>query len=100
MAGCWVNPKTTTVNWLCTRFSLCQFKPEHELNPDTLAAYKANGLRVVPEVVYSPWATEEHMAETGTKAEAWRIDLLAIRLKGDNTYFLPFNKGTSEGGAH
>lgn len=23
-----------------TRFSLCQFKPEHDLNPDTLARYK------------------------------------------------------------
>jgi type I restriction enzyme R subunit len=147
-----------------TRFSLCQFKPEHELNPDTLAAYKANRLRVVPELVYSPWATEEHLAETGTKAKAWRIDLvlfvnglpvvtlelksefkqavqkaikqykttrfaidpitkkpeplltfkrgalvhfavsqyevyMATRLEGDNTYFLPFNKGTREGGA-
>ncbi|MFB1036999.1 MAG: type I restriction endonuclease, partial [Sinobacterium sp.] len=147
-----------------TRFSLCQFKPEHELNPDTLAAYKANRLRVVPELVYSPWATEEHLAETGTKAKAWRIDLvlfvnglpvatlelksefkqavqnaikqykttrfavdpitkkpeplltfkrgalvhfavsqyevyMATRLEGDNTYFLPFNKGTAEGGA-
>jgi type I restriction enzyme R subunit len=147
-----------------TRFSLCQFKPEHELNPYTLAAYKANRLRVVPELVYSPWATEEHMAETGTKAKAWRIDLvlfvnglpvatlelksefkqavqnaikqykttrfatdpitkkpeplltfkrgalvhfavsqyevyMATRLEGNDTYFLPFNKGTSEGGA-
>ncbi len=39
-----------------TRFSLCQFKPEHDLNPDTLARYKKNRLRVVPELVYSPWA--------------------------------------------
>jgi type I restriction enzyme R subunit len=147
-----------------TRFSLCQFKPEHELNPDTLAAYKANRLRVVPELVYSPWATEEHLAETGTKSKAWRIDLvlfvnglpvvtlelksefkqavqnaikqykntrfaidpitkkpeplltfkrgalvhfavsqyevyMATRLEGNDTYFLPFNKGTREGGA-
>ena len=59
-----------------TRFSLCQFKPEHELNPDTLARYAKNRLRVVPELVYSPWATEEHLAETGTKAKAWRIDLV------------------------
>lgn len=29
-----------------TRFSLCQFKPEHDLNPDTLARYPAcNGTR-------------------------------------------------------
>ncbi|WP_297292149.1 hypothetical protein, partial [Oceanicoccus sp.] len=48
-----------------TRFSLCQFKPEHDLNPDTLERYKKNSLRVVPELVYSPWATEEHFVETG-----------------------------------
>ena len=147
-----------------TRFTLCQFKPEHELNPDTLARYAKNRLRVVPELVYSPWATEEHLAETGTKAKAWRIDLvlfvnglpiatlelksefkqacenaikqykktrlpidpetkkpeplltfkrgalvhfavsqyevyMATRLEGDDTYFLPFNKGTKDGGA-
>ena len=147
-----------------TRFSLCQFKPEHDLNPDTLARYEKNRLRVVPELVYSPWASEEHLLETGTKAKAWRIDLvlfvnglpivtlelksefkqaiqnaikqykttrfaidpatkkpeplltfkrgalvhfavsqyevyMATRLLGDETYFLPFNKGTKEGGA-
>jgi len=59
-----------------TRFSLCQFKPEHDLNPDTLAKYKQNRLRIVPELVYSPWATEKHLSETGTKAKAWRIDLV------------------------
>lgn len=147
-----------------TRFSLCQFKPEHDLNPETLARYQKNRLRVVPEVVYSPWATEEHLAETGAKAKAWRIDLvlfvnglpvvtlelksefkqavqnaihqykttrfpvdpitkkpeplltfkrgalvhfavsqyevyMATRLEGENTFFLPFNKGTRDGGA-
>lgn len=147
-----------------TRFSLCQFKPEHDLNPDTLARYQKNRCRVVPELVYSPWATEEHLAETGSKAKAWRIDLvlfvnglpvatlelksefkqavqnaikqykttrfpvdpitkkpeplltfkrgalvhfavsqyevyMTTRLEGDNTYFLPFNKGTHDGGA-
>jgi len=147
-----------------TRFSLCQFKPEHDLNPDTLARYKQNRCRVVPELVYSPWATEEHLAQTGTKAKAWRIDLvlfvnglpiatlelksefkqavqnaikqykttrfaidpatkksepllsfkrgalvhfavsqyevyMATKLEGEDTYFLPFNKGTKEGGA-
>lgn len=147
-----------------TRFSLCQFKPEHDLNPETLVRYQKNRCRVVPELVYSPWATAEHMAETGTKANAWRIDLvlfvnglpvatlelksefkqavynaikqykttrlpidpatkkpeplltfkrgalvhfavsqyevyMATRLEGANTYFLPFNKGTQEGGA-
>lgn len=147
-----------------TRFSLCQFKPEHDLNPDTLARYKQNRLRVVPELVYSPWATEEHEAETGVRAKKWRIDLvlfvnglpvatlelksefkqavqnaikqykttrfaidpstkkpeplltfkrgalvhfavsqyevyMATRLEGENTFFLPFNKGTKDGGA-
>jgi type I restriction enzyme R subunit len=150
-----------------TRFSLCQFAPEHDLNPDTLARYQQNRLRVVPELVYSPWANQTnpaHLAETGTQAKAWRIDLvlfvngipvatlelksefkqavhnamkqyrttrlpidpvtkkpepllsfkrgalvhfavsqyevyMATRLEGDETYFLPFNKGTTEGGA-
>lgn len=58
------------------RFSLCQFKPEHELNPDTLARYTQNRLRLVPELVYSPWATEEHEVETGKRARKWRIDLV------------------------
>ncbi|MFH2128741.1 MAG: DEAD/DEAH box helicase family protein [bacterium] len=147
-----------------TRFSLCQFKPEHDLNPDTLARYKKNRLRVVPELVYSPWATAEQLAETGVKAKAWRIDLvlfvnglpiatlelksefkqaveravkqykttrlpvdpvarkpepllsfkrgalvhfavsqyevfMTTRLEGPETWFLPFNKGTIDGGA-
>ena len=59
-----------------TRFNLCQFKPEHDLNPQTLANYQKNRCRVVPELVYSPWASAEHLAETGVKAKAWRIDLV------------------------
>lgn len=147
-----------------TRFSLCQFKPEHDLNPDTLARYSQNRLRIVPELVYSPWASDAHALETGSKAKKWRIDLvlfvnglpvatlelksefkqavqnaitqykttrfaidpetkkpeplltfkrgalvhfavsqyevcMATRLEGNDTYFLPFNKGTAEGGA-
>lgn len=157
-----------------TRFSLCQFKPEHDLNPDTLARYKANRLRVVPELVYSPWAddwknNESQAALSGSASEQkhakrWRIDLvlfvnglpvatlelksefkqdvknaikqykttrlaidpatkkpeplltfkrgalvhfavsqyevyMATKLEGDNTFFLPFNKGTQDGGA-
>ncbi len=147
-----------------TRFTLCQFKPEHDLNPDTLARYQKNRLRVVPELVYSPWATDEHEAETGVRAKKWRIDLvlfvnglpiatlelksemkqsvhnalkqykttrfaidpatkkpeplltfkrgalvhfavsqyevyMTTRLEGENTFFLPFNKGTKDGGA-
>lgn len=147
-----------------TRFSLCQFKPEHDLNPDTLARYAKNRLRVVPELVYSPWATEAELAATGTQAKAWRIDLvlfvngipvatmelksefkqaadraikqykttrlpvdpatkkpeplltfkrgalvhfavsqyevaMTTRLAGEATVFLPFNRGTKDGGA-
>ncbi|MCP3942963.1 MAG: type I restriction endonuclease subunit R [Desulfobacteraceae bacterium] len=147
-----------------TRFNLCQFKPEHDLNPDTLQRYEKNRLRVVPELIYSPWATKEHLEKTGKKAKAWRIDLvlfvngipvatlelksefkqavhnavkqykttrlpkdpvtrkpeplltfkrgalvhfavsqyevyMTTRLAGEDTFFLPFNKGTLEGGA-
>ncbi|MDH5327950.1 MAG: DEAD/DEAH box helicase family protein [Gammaproteobacteria bacterium] len=152
-----------------TRFSLCQFKPEHDLNPDTLARYEKNRLRVVPELVYSPWASPSPQpspagGEGAKSAKAWRIDLvlfvnglpvatmelksefkqavenaikqykttrfgidpitkkpeplltfkcgalvhfavsqyevyMTTRLEGDETYFLPFNKGTKEGGA-
>ncbi|MBY4678888.1 type I restriction endonuclease subunit R [Marinobacterium arenosum] len=147
-----------------TRFRLCQFKPDHDLNPDTLARYQKNRLRVVPELVYSPYASAEHLALTGKQAKRWRIDLvlflnglpiatlelksefkqaveravkqykqtrlpkdpatnkpeplltfkrgalvhfavsqyevyMATRLEGDDTFFLPFNKGTREGGA-
>jgi type I restriction enzyme R subunit len=146
------------------RFKLCQFKPEHDLNSDTLARYEKNRLRIVPELVYSPYATEEHLAETGKQAKKWRIDLvlfvnglpiatlelksefkqavdnaikqykftrlpkdpvtrkqeplltfkrgalvhfavsqyevyMTTHLEGGDTFFLPFNKGTKEGGA-
>ena len=146
------------------RFSLCQFMPEHTLNPATLARYKENRCRIVPELVYSPYATAEHLAETGKQAKKWRIDLvlfinglpvstlelksefkqsvdnairqykktrlpkdpetgkqeplltfkrgalvhfavsqyevhMATKLAGSDTFFLPFNKGTAEGGA-
>lgn len=146
------------------KFKLCQFKPEHDLNPDTLARYKQNRLRIVPELVYSPYAAAAHFAETGAQARKWRIDLvlfvnglpivtlelksefkqsvqsaiaqykktrlpvdpatkkpeplltfkrgalvhfavsqyevyMATKLAGPDTYFLPFNKGTKEGGA-
>nr|WP_319947068.1 DEAD/DEAH box helicase family protein [uncultured Shimia sp.] len=146
------------------KFKLCQFKPEHDLNPDTLARYKQNRLRIVPELVYSPYATDAHLAETGVQAKKWRIDLvlflnglpivtlelksefkqsvqnaitqykktrppvdpitkkpeplltfkrgalvhfavsqyevyMTTRLDGADTRFLPFNKGTKDGGA-
>ncbi|NNS06925.1 DEAD/DEAH box helicase family protein [Erwinia sp. JH02] len=146
------------------RFSLCQFKPEHNLNPETLARYQQNICRIVPELVYSPHASSSVFAETGVKAKKWRIDLvlfvnglpvatlelksefkqavqnavkqykhtrlpkdpvtnkpeplltfkrgalvhfavsqyevfMATKLAGAETFFLPFNKGTQEGGA-
>lgn len=40
------------------KISLCQFKPDHGLNPETLARYAHNRLRVVPELSYSPHARE------------------------------------------
>ncbi|WP_260295288.1 type I restriction endonuclease subunit R [Sedimenticola hydrogenitrophicus] len=158
-----------------TRFSLCQFRPEHELNPDTLARYEKNRLRVVPELVYSPWVSPAPQpsppggegvggGEEEKFAKKWRIDLvlfvnglpvatlelksefkqavenairqykttrfpidpvtkkteplltfkrgalvhfavsqyevyMATRLEGDETFFLPFNKGAAGGGA-
>jgi len=147
------------------RFSLCQFKPEHNLNPETTARYKANICRIVPEVVYSPHTSLKDGADANDKvAKRNRIDIvlfvngipvttmelksefkqavqnaitqykktrlpkdldtkkqeplltfkrgalvhfavsqyevyMTTRLAGDSTYFLPFNKGTSEGGA-
>ncbi|WP_018694294.1 type I restriction endonuclease subunit R [Algicola sagamiensis] len=145
------------------RFGLCQFKPEHHLNPETLARYQHNICRIVPELVYSPHATQEQELETGKKAKNWRIDLvlfvnglpvstlelksefkqavenaiaqykrtrrpkdpatkkpepllsfkrgalvhfavsqyevhMATKLVGEETFFLPFNKGTHDGG--
>ncbi len=145
-------------------FKLCQFKPDHGLNPDTQAMYAGNILRVVPELVYSPYATAAHLALTGAKAKPYRIDLvlfvngipvvtmelksdfkqsvenakeqykktrlpndpstnkpepvltfkrgalvhfavsqyqvhMATKLDGEHTRFLPFNKGTKDGGA-
>lgn len=147
-----------------TRFSLCQFKPEHDLNPETVARYQQNRLRVVPELVYSPWTKSTDSSENKYKAKAWRIDLvlfvnglpivtlelksefkqavqnairqykttrlpidpvtknpeplltfkrgalvhfavsqydvfMTTRLAGEDTFFLPFNKGTADGGA-
>ena len=145
------------------RFSLCQFKPEHDLNPDIIARYESNICRIVPEVVYSPH-TKAAAGSDGKTAKRNRIDIvlfinglpvvtmelksefkqsvqnaitqykqtrlpkdpdtkksepllifkrgalvhfavsqyevyMATRLAGDSTYFLPFNKGTNDGGA-
>ncbi|MEN6671207.1 DEAD/DEAH box helicase family protein [Psychrobacter sp. B38] len=149
------------------RFDLCQFKPEHSLNSQTMARYKANICRVVPEVVYSPHASLKGSPKgktDGKVAKRNRIDIvlfvnglpvttmelksefkqavqnaitqykktrlskdpdtkkpeplltfkrgalvhfavsqyevyMTTKLDGARTYFLPFNKGTIEGGA-
>ncbi|MGL1892168.1 MAG: DEAD/DEAH box helicase family protein [Spirochaetaceae bacterium] len=145
------------------KFTLCQFKPENELNEKLTDMYNSNILRVVPELVYSPWATAKELEITGKKAKSWRIDLvlfvnglpiitmelksefkqnienaikqykktrfaidpvtkkteplltfkrgalvhfavsqyevfMTTKLAGDDTYFLPFNRGTKDGG--
>lgn len=40
------------------KIRLCQFRPDHGLNPDTLNRYEGNRLRVVQELCYSPHARE------------------------------------------
>ena len=40
------------------RVRLCSFRPDHGMNADAVAQYRANRLRVVPEVSYSPHARE------------------------------------------
>lgn len=56
---------------------MCQFKPDHALNPETLAAYAANRLRVVPELKYSPHAKYPSKGRTSeTSGKDWRIDLV------------------------
>lgn len=145
------------------RFSLCQFKPEHSLNPEIMARYEANICRVVPEVVYSPHSSLKDSTD-GKVAKRNRIDVvlfvnglpvttmelksefkqsvqnaisqykktrlpkdpdtkkpepllmfkrgalvhfavsqyevyMTTKLAGNSTYFLPFNKGTKDGGA-
>jgi type I restriction enzyme R subunit len=147
------------------KFDLCSFQPDHGMNPDSLARYRANRLRVVPEVSYSPHAREQGKGgeSTGQNYNP-RLDLvlfvngiptatlelksqfkqtvenakrqyrqdrpikdpitrkpeplltfnrgalvhfavsqnevaMTTKLAGKDTYFLPFNRGTEEGGA-
>ena len=138
------------------KIDLCSFKPDHGMNPDTERRYKANRLRVVEEVSYSPNAREgeynprldlvlfvngiptvtlelksefkqtvEHAKRQykkdrpvkdplTRKAEplltfkrgalvhfATSQDAVAMttKLAGKDTFFLPFNQGSTEGGA-
>jgi len=143
------------------KFDLCSFQPDHGMNPDSLARYRANRLRVVPEVSYSPNAREHGAAgqsynprldlvlfvngiptatlelksqfkQTVENAKRqYRFDrpvkdpvsrqpepmltfkrgalvhfavsqeevAMTTRLAGKDTWFLPFNKGSADGGA-
>mgnify|MGYP000370787551 CR=1 FL=1 len=138
------------------RVTLCSFRPDHGMNEDALAQYRANRLRVVPEVSYSPHcregeynprldlvlfvnglptATLELKSEFKQAVEQairqYQRDrpatdpktrkaeplltfkrgalvhfavsqsavAMATRLQGRETKFLPFNRGTSDGGA-
>ena len=139
-----------------TRISLCSFQSDHDMNPDAAARYRANRLRVVQEVSYSPHAKEGHynprldlvlfvnglpVATLELKSDfkqsvenakrQYRRDrpvkdpitrkpepllsfergalvhfavsqtdvAMTTRLKGQETFFLPFNRGTPEGAA-
>ncbi|AAZ18287.1 possible type I restriction enzyme, R subunit [Psychrobacter arcticus 273-4] len=61
------------------RFSLCQFKPEHSLNPETMTRYEANICRVVSEVIYSPHVSLKDSPKDktdGKVAKRNRIDIV------------------------
>ena len=144
-------------------FKLCQFEPEHDMNEEATERYEKNIFRVVPEVVYSPYSTDEYLKATGEQTKKFRIDLvlfvngipvstmelksefkqavqnaikqykttrlpkdpvtkkpeplltfkrgavvhfavsqyevhMCTKLDGSKSYFLPFNKGTKDGG--
>ena len=55
------------------KVELCSFQPDHGMNPDTLKRYQCNRLRVVPEVSYSP-----HASEAGSSGQSYnpRLDLV------------------------
>ncbi|EWG99935.1 hypothetical protein [Halomonas sp. BC04] len=63
------------------RIAVCSFQPDHGMNPDSLARYRANRLRVVPEVSYSPHAREKVGAARATiPASIWCCSSTASRL--------------------
>ena len=133
------------------KFRLCQFKPDHDLNPETMKRYAANRLRVVPELVYSPhdytgrldlalfvngipvatlelksefkqsvaravwqYKTDRKPKSTSGKPEPlltfkrgalvhfavsqYEVQM-TTHLQGKSTFFLPFNKGSHDGGS-
>lgn len=58
------------------KFSLCALKPDHDLNPEATERYIKNILRVVPELVYSPYADVTPLEPNKKAAKKWRIDLV------------------------
>lgn len=134
------------------KLKVCNFKPDHGKNPDTLELYEQNQLRVVPELVYSPHGYEGRLdltlfvnglpVATLELKSAFKQSLdnaklqyikdrqpndpvtkqpeplltfkrgalvhfavsqfevaMTTKLAGENTFFLPFNRGTKDGGA-
>ena len=138
------------------KVKLCSFQPDHDMNPETQAQYKANRLRVVPEVSYSPHAQpgqynprldlvlfvngiptatlelksefkqsienakRQYRSDRPTKdpltrkpeplltfkrgalvhfAVSQQEVAMTTQLAGKDTFFLPFNQGTEDGGA-
>ena len=133
------------------RLKVATFKPDHELNPELSQRYRANRLRVVPELIYSPHdgnlnridlalfvnglpvatlelkscfkqslenAKKQYRYDRPPKTNGKVEPLLTFKrgaivhfavnqfevamttkLAGENTFFLPFNRGTSAGGA-
>jgi type I restriction enzyme, R subunit len=138
------------------KVELCSFQPDHGMNPDTQTRYRANRLRVVPEVSYSPHARSDdynprldlvlfvngiptatlELKSTFKQSienakRQYRFDrpikdpltrkaeplltfkrgalvhfalsqqevAMTTKLAGPDTFFLPFNQGSAEGGA-
>ena len=82
-------PPTTrcapSARWVCcatrlrdrgTRFSLCQFKPEHDLNPDTLARYARTGCVWCRSWSIALGDRGPSDRKPAAKPRAWRIDLV------------------------
>ncbi|WP_240493110.1 hypothetical protein [Kushneria phosphatilytica] len=64
------------------KIDLCSFQPDHAMNPEALARYGMNRLRVVPEVAYSPHQRDNYNP---------RLDLVLFR-----QWYSHSNAGTQE----
>ncbi len=65
------------------KIKLCQFKPDHGLNPETLTRYAANRLRVVQEVSYSPHAREGYNPRLDLVLFANGVPVATLELKSE-----------------